>query len=197
MRGILELGLACLPWSASLREWRTRVACLRAWCPEINLPDLGDEALVAARQDWLAPLVAGCVRVAGIDAGALAGALHARLDYAQQRALDEHAPTTLAVPSGMRRALQYAPDAPPVLAVKLQEMFGQRETPAVGGGKVPVVIHLLSPAGRPLAVTGDLPSFWTNAYPSVRKEMRGRYPKHPWPEDPLEAVPTHRTKRRD
>ena len=121
--------------------------------------------------------------------------LQAGLDWRDRGAIDDLAPERLPVPSGNRHRVDYSVD-PPVLAVKLQEVFGATETPAVGGGKVPVVLHLLSPAGRPLQVTQDLPSFWRGADAEVRADMRGRYPKHPWPEDPMAAPPTARTKRR-
>ena len=121
--------------------------------------------------------------------------LRARLDWQQQQRLDTLAPERLAVPSGSHVRIDYA-QSPPVLAVKLQELFGVETTPTVGGGAVPVLIHLLSPAGRPLQITQDLAHFWRNGYAEVRKEMQGRYPKHPWPEDPLSAEPTRHTNRR-
>ena len=116
--------------------------------------------------------------------------------YQQMRELDRLAPTHLTVPTGSHIPLDYSAGTQPVLAVRLQEMFGQIDTPTIGGGKIKVLLHLLSPARRPIAVTQDFPSFWKNAYPQVRKDMRGRYPKHHWPEDPLDAEPTRRTKRR-
>jgi len=122
--------------------------------------------------------------------------LSSLFSHGQLRELDWLAPTHLTVPTGSHIPVEYAAGSRPVLAVRLQEMFGQTETPTVGGGRVKVVLHLLSPAHRPLAVTQDLPSFWQNAYPDVRKDMRGRYPKHHWPENPLEAKPTRRVKRR-
>jgi ATP-dependent helicase HrpB len=195
---IRSLGLEILPWTAearSLRERGTWVA--RASLAPAGWPDLNDQALLAGLDAWLGPFLGGISRKTQFQRIDVGGALRNLFGPAHLALLDRLAPQALRVPTGRHVVLDYSAEKKPVLAVKLQEMFGQRETPAVGGGKVPVVIHLLSPAGRPLAVTGDLPSFWTNAYPSVRKEMRGRYPKHPWPEDPLEAVPTHRTKRRD
>ncbi|HEX7816030.1 ATP-dependent helicase C-terminal domain-containing protein, partial [Dyella sp.] len=108
----------------------------------------------------------------------------------------QHAPDSVTVPSGMTRRLEYAPDEPPVLAVKLQELFGLADTPRIAGGRVPVTLHLLSPAGRPIQVTQDLKGFWERTYPEVRKELKGRYPRHPWPDDPWTAVPTHRAKPR-
>jgi ATP-dependent helicase HrpB len=126
----------------------------------------------------------------------LAQGLSSLLDYPQQQQLDQLAPRTLTIPTGQKVTLDYAVENGPVLAAKLQALFGWTETPTVAGGTVPVVIHLLSPAQRPLAVTADLASFWKNAYPEVRKDMRGRYPKHPWPEDPFTAVAQQGTKKR-
>ena len=116
--------------------------------------------------------------------------------HRQLREMDRYAPAMLEVPSGSHIAIDYTPTDSPALSVKLQELFGLTETPRVGGGRVPVTIHLLSPAARPLAVTQDLRSFWTTTYPEIRKQLRARYPKHPWPEDPLTAVPTRRTIKR-
>jgi ATP-dependent helicase HrpB len=126
----------------------------------------------------------------------LVSALNSLLDYPQQQQLDELAPKALAIPTGQKVMLDYTADNGPVLAAKLQALFGWTETPTVAAGRVPVVTHLLSPAQRPLAVTADLASFWQNAYPQVRKELRGRYPKHPWPEDPLTAQAQQGTKKR-
>jgi ATP-dependent helicase HrpB len=123
-------------------------------------------------------------------------ALSARLDHAQRVALDQYAPESLTVPSGQQRRLDYIPGEPPVLAVKLQELFGLADTPRVGGGRVAVTLHLLSPAGRPIQVTQDLQGFWQRTYPEVRRELKGRYPRHPWPDDPWTAPPTHRAKPR-
>jgi ATP-dependent helicase HrpB len=131
----------------------------------------------------------------------LSDALSSMLDYEQRRALEAHAPEELVVPSGMTRRLEYGardddPGAAPVLAVKLQELFGLADTPRVGDGRIPVMLHLLSPAGRPIQVTQDLSGFWNRTYPEVKKELKGRYPKHPWPDDPWTAVATHRAKPR-
>ena len=122
-------------------------------------------------------------------------ALSTRLSWQQLRMLDEQAPVRIVVPSGSRLALEYPEEGQPVLAVKLQEMFGLAESPTVGWGRVPVLLHLLSPAGRPIQVTTDLRNFWDTVYPQVKKELKGRYPKHPWPEDPWNAVPTRKTNR--
>ncbi|MCC6709214.1 MAG: ATP-dependent helicase HrpB [Gammaproteobacteria bacterium] len=194
--GVASLGLDGLPWSDALREWQARVVNLRAWCPELALPDVSDAALLASADSWLTPLFDGKARLSDLGSGDLAHALHQQLDYAQRRALDEHAPEQLTVPSGMQRKLDYAIGEPPVLAVKLQEMFGLAETPRIARGRVPVLLHLLSPRQTPLQVTQDLKGFWERTYPEVKKEMKGRYPKHPWPDDPWTATATHRAKPR-
>jgi ATP-dependent helicase HrpB len=184
-----------LGWTEPARQLRARVAFLARHDPAGGWPDLDDAALVAALEDWLGPWLRGVTRLDEARRLYLAPALLARLDHAQRERLDRLAPTHLGVPSGSRRPLDYAAD-PPVLAVKLQEMFGQADTPRVCAGRVPVMLHLLSPAQRPVQVTQDLAAFWSRGYAEVRKELRGRYPKHPWPEDPRNAVPTARVKRR-
>jgi ATP-dependent helicase HrpB len=195
LTGIRELGLAALPWSREAASLRTRVDFLHRTLGD-EWPDFSDDALLASLEDWLAPYLTGITRRSQFGQIDLAEALAARLDYAQRRQLDALAPSHIEVPSGSHIAIDYASGDVPVLAVKLQEMFGATSTPAVGDGKVPLLVHLLSPAGRPLQVTRDLATFWKNVYPQVRGEMRGRYPKHPWPDDPLTAPPTARTKRR-
>ncbi|QSP95627.1 ATP-dependent helicase HrpB [Marinobacter salinisoli] len=188
-------GLDSLPWTPQARQWVARVRLL-AQCFPGQWPDTSDPALLNTLEHWLAPYLAGLKKWSDVANLNLPLALATLLDYAQQHQLDELAPTTLAIPTGQKVVLDYTPDSGPVLAAKLQAMFGLTETPRVAGGKVPVVIHLLSPAQRPLAVTSDLASFWRNAYPEVRKDMRGRYPKHPWPEDPLTAPAQQGTKKR-
>ena len=196
------LGLAALPWSEALAQWRARVRSLRAWMPELALPDLSDDALLATRDDWLRPLFEGATRLDALSQDVFADALRARLDWPQRQQVERLAPVRIAVPSGMERRIDYgygdAIDAPvpPVLAVKLQELFGLADTPRIADGRVPLTLHLLSPAGRPLQVTQDLRGFWERTYPDVKKEMKGRYPKHPWPDDPWNAVATHRAKPR-
>ena len=192
--GIRALGIGALPWRKEAETLRARVALLRRLDAK-TWPDWSDAALLASVDDWLAPYLSGITRRAQLSGLDLAEILAARLSYEQRRALDRLAPTHVTAPSGSRVAVDYSAERP-VLAVKLQEMFGVRESPAVANGRVKLLIHLLSPAGRPLAVTQDLAGFWRNAYPQVRGEMRGRYPRHPWPDDPLAAVPTKRTKRR-
>jgi len=196
-----SLGLDVLPWSDGLRQWRARVQSLRAWMPGLGLPDLSDAALLASRDSWLRPLFAGATRIDALSADALGEGLRTRLDWDQRQQVERFAPSRIRVPSGMERGIDYAlehdgsPQAP-VLAVKLQELFGLGETPAIAEGRVPLTLHLLSPAGRPLQVTRDLRGFWERTWPEVRREMKGRYPKHPWPEDPWNAVATHRAKPR-
>lgn len=190
-----------LPWSEALTQWRIRVQCLRAWLPELGLPDLSDAALLATLDDWLLPALAGKTRLDALSVEALAEAVQGRLDWPLRQRLDTLAPTRIAVPSGMQRAITYALDADgtpaaPVLAVKLQELFGLADTPRIADGRVPLTLHLLSPAGRPLQVTQDLRGFWERTYPDVKKEMKGRYPRHPWPDDPWSATATHRAKPR-
>jgi ATP-dependent helicase HrpB len=186
-------GLTLFTWSDAARQWQARVLSLRLWRGE-DWPDVSDQALLARLTDWLEPWVDGISRrgdFARLDVQAMLGALLTRKQQAQLEVL---APTHLAVPSGSRLRLTYSQDgAPPILAVKLQEMFGLADTPAVNDGRAKVMLHLLSPAQRPIQVTQDLRSFWANTYPAVRKELRGRYNKHPWPEDPWNAPPTRRT----
>ncbi len=199
---VRQLGLAALPWSESLRQWRARVRCLRAWCPDLELPDLSDHHLLATLDTWLKPALAGKTRLDALSEVELGEALKRAFDWPLRQRIDTLAPTRIAVPSGLQRPIEYsfdeAADAPlaPVLAVKLQELFGLADTPRIADGRVPLTLHLLSPGGRPLQVTRDLRGFWERTYPEVRKEMKGRYPRHPWPEDPWTANATHRAKPR-
>jgi ATP-dependent helicase HrpB len=151
--------------------------------------------LVATLEDWLGLYLDDCMRRDHLSRLDLAAILNSRLDSRQSRRLAEGAPTHLTVPSGSRIAIEYRPGEAPVLAVKLQEMFGLADTPRVAFGRVAVVLHLLSPARRPIQVTQDLRSFWERTYPEVRRELKGRYPKHPWPDDPWNAPATARTVR--
>ena len=177
-----------LPWTEELGAWRQRIGFLRQLDP--SWPDLSDAALRRSL-DWLEPFVDGLAR--RID---FAQALKALVPWDRQRQLDAMAPTHIEVPSGSRIPLDYSNPAEPVLSVRLQEMFGLSDTPRIAGGQVPVTIHLLSPARRPVQVTRDLASFWKSAYRDVRAELKGRYPKHYWPDDPLIAEPTARTRPR-
>lgn len=194
---VRQLGLEALPWSDEARELAARVESLRRWAPERGLPDCSPEALAATLDEWLGPFLPDRADATGFARVDLAGALKARLDWPAQQALEEGAPTLIPVPSGHRRRLAYAADgSAPVLAVKLQELFGLADTPRVAWGRVPVTLHLLSPAQRPIQVTQDLRGFWERTYPEVKKELKGRYPKHPWPDDPWSAKPTARAKPR-
>jgi ATP-dependent helicase HrpB len=180
-------GLALLPWSHAALDLRRRVAFLRAVDPA--WPDLADEALLGSLRDWLGPRLAGVRSATDLARLDLRALLLSRLSWRQQAALDELAPTHLRVPGGARAAIDYSDPAAPSVSVRLQEVFGLAETPRVAGGRVPLTLVLLSPARRPVQVTRDLASFWLEAYHEVRRELRGRYPKHAWPEDPLRPRP--------
>ncbi|SDX85525.1 ATP-dependent helicase HrpB [Lysobacter enzymogenes] len=208
---VRQLGLDALPWTPGLRQWRARVRGLREWMPELTqgdtpLPDLSDSALLERLDQWLKPALSGKTRLDALDEAGFGEALRSLCDWSWRQKLDALAPTRIVVPSGMERAIEYGYDdhaldgrgaaQAPVLAVKLQELFGLADTPRIADGRVPLTLHLLSPAGRPLQVTQDLRGFWERTYPEVKKEMKGRYPKHPWPDDPWTATATHRAKPR-
>ena len=192
--GIRELGLSALPWTKDLRTLQARIAFVRRVDGE-EWPDLSDTALLATMDNWLLAYLNGLSRQSHLDRLNLADALHAQLTWQQRQALDRLAPTHITVPSGSRIPIDYSEDVP-VVAVRLQEMFGLTQTPTVADGRVPLLIHLLSPANRPVQVTRDLASFWAGAYRDVKRDLRGQYPKHHWPDDPLTAIPTRRAKRR-
>jgi ATP-dependent helicase HrpB len=195
LAGIRALGVGCLPWTRELEQWRARVMFARAHDERggSSWPDLSDAALLASAGDWLAPWLEGITRREQLARVDLRGALHGLLDWDARRRLDEFAPTHLTVPSGSRIAIDYASGVP-TLSVRLQEVFGLTSSPRVADGRVPVTMELLSPARRPVQVTRDLESFWARGYHEVRKELKGRYPKHYWPEDPHEAVATRRVR---
>ncbi|WP_431688043.1 ATP-dependent helicase HrpB [Hahella sp. NBU794] len=194
LTAVRRKGLDSLPWSDAARQWRARVTLMRRQQPDA-WPELSDDALLADLENWLGPFLNGVSNWAGLQKLDLLSALKTLIDYTAQQALDAQAPVALTIPTGQKVTLDYLAESGPVLAAKLQALFGWTETPRVAGGRVPVVIHLLSPSQRPLAVTSDLASFWRNSYPEVRKDMRGRYPKHPWPEDPLTAEAKQGTKK--
>jgi ATP-dependent helicase HrpB len=196
IQGIRESGLASLAWSAAAEKLRARICCLREWQPEAGWPDFSGQALHDELELWLAPYLFGLSTLKSCCTLNLERILRDRLDFSQQQRLNRDAPTHIQVPSGSRIPLRYQPGRPPVLAVRLQEMFGLAETPAVCQDKVQVLLHLLSPAGRPVQVTRDLRGFWDTGYFAVRRELKGRYPRHHWPEDPWKAVATPRVKRR-
>jgi ATP-dependent helicase HrpB len=195
LAGIRELGLAALPWTKELRAWQARVLFLRGIDPA-GWPDVSDTALAATLEHWLLPWLGGMTRRAHLARLDLAATLRALLGYEQQRRLEELAPTHVAVPSGSRIALDYLDGAVPSLSVRLQEVFGLTDTPRLAGGRVAVLMKLLSPARRPVQVTQDLRSFWEKGYHDVKKELKGRYPRHYWPDDPHRAEPTRRVRPR-
>jgi ATP-dependent helicase HrpB len=165
---------------------------LSAWMPDLNLPVFNSDAL----SELLPQICIGCRSFADLRDADWINAVQNRLTPQQRRAVEREAPESLVVPSGSRIVLRYEEGRPPVLAVRIQEVFGWRETPRVAAGRVRVLLHLLAPSNRPQQVTDDLASFWVNTYPRIRKELRIRYPKHAWPEDPLTAPPERRPKRR-
>jgi len=187
-------GVAALPWGEASAALRARAAFLHGLDPAA--PDLSDAALLADLGVWLAPTLAGKSALGQLTDQGLEAALRARLDHAAQRRLDAEAPPRFEAPTGSRLAIDYAAEGGPRVDVRVQELYGLTRHPAVAGGRVPLVLALLSPAHRPIQLTRDLPGFWRGAWAEVRKEMRGRYPKHPWPEDPAAATPTTRAKPR-
>ena len=192
-------GLELLPWTPELRQWQARVNLLRRLDlegkGESEWPDVSDAALLASLEDWLLPYLGKVSRLAHFANLELPGILHGLLPWPLPQRLDELAPRTLQVPSGSNIRLDYS-EFPPVLAVRLQELFGLADTPRIAGGRLAVKLHLLSPAQRPVQVTQDLANFWRSTYAEVKKDLKGRYPKHYWPDDPLIAEPTARAKPR-
>ena len=191
---VRQRGIAALPWTKASAQLRERIAFLHASDP--SFPDVSDAALFSNLHDWLGPRLHGLRRWDEVQRLDLVSILEAMLPWEQRRRLDELAPTHLDVPSGSRIPVDYSDPAAPVLAVRLQEVFGWTDTPRIGGGRVPLTLHLLSPAHRPVQVTRDLASFWRTTYFDVKKDLKGRYPKHYWPDDPLQAEPTARAKPR-
>ncbi|MDF1529862.1 MAG: ATP-dependent helicase HrpB, partial [Sedimenticola sp.] len=181
--GVRQMGLNSLVWSDSLLQWRERVASLREWQPDDGWPDLSDSSLLERMEEWLAPWLGGITKADQLKKLDLGGLLNSLLSWEQQQRLDRLAPVYLDMPSGTRKRLTYHAGHVPVLAVRLQELFGLQQTPTVCNGSVQVMLHLLSPAQRPIQVTQDLAGFWQRTYAEVRKELKGRYPKHYWPED--------------
>jgi ATP-dependent helicase HrpB len=193
-RGVLSLGLARLPWTRELKQRRDRVMFLRraegeAW------PDLSDEVLSAA-PGWLAPFLVGKTKLDAIGADDLASALEAALPWDLARRLPQEAPTHFQAPTGTAAPIDYEAEGGPAIALRVQELFGLSEHPALAGGRIPLTLHLLSPANRPIQITRDLPGFWRGSWAAVRSDLRGRYPRHFWPEDPAAAAPTARAKPR-
>ena len=202
LTGIRSMGLNCLPWTKDATNLRQRLAFIHEhqdrlpnMQSELVWPDVSDKGLLRSLEIWLAPYLPAMRKASQLRQLNMETILLSTLDWSQQTLLEKMAPTHFQVPSGSHIRIDYSDAQSPVLPVKLQEMFGATETPAILNRQVPLTIHLLSPAGRPLQVTRDLVSFWQNGYPSVRAEMRGRYPKHPWPENPLTAQATRKTNR--
>ena len=193
--GIARLGIDRLPWSKALRQWRDRVVFLRR-AEGDEWPDLSDAALAASAAEWLGAALGGKTALADVSADELTGAVHGLLPWNLRRRLEAEAPTHFAAPSGSSVPIDYEAEEGPKLAIRVQELFGLDRHPAIAGGRVPLVVELLSPAHRPVQVTRDLPGFWRGSYGAVKAEMKGRYPRHPWPDDPLAAPPTRRAKRR-
>ncbi len=193
-RGVLALGLARLPWTKALKQQRDRVMFLaqaegEAW------PDLSDQAL-AADPGWLAPFLIGKTKLDEIGADDLASALDAALSWDLARRLVDEAPTHFQAPTGTAAPIDYEAEGGPAIALRVQELFGLSEHPSLAGGRIPLTLHLLSPAHRPIQITRDLPGFWRGSWAAVRSDLRGRYPRHFWPEDPAAAAPTARAKPR-
>ncbi|TXE43797.1 ATP-dependent helicase HrpB [Serratia marcescens] len=188
-------GLAVLNWEGAAEQLRVRLQCAQAWLPEAEWPAMDEEPLLAALEQWLLPSLNGVRDLRGLKQVNIAEALSRLLDWQQKQRLDNALPTHYTVPTGSRLPIRYEAGKPPALAVRLQEVFGEQRSPMLAEGRIPVVLELLSPAHRPLQITGDLAAFWQGAYREVQKEMKGRYPKHVWPDDPATAVPTRRTKK--
>jgi ATP-dependent helicase HrpB len=184
--GIAGLGLDCLPWTKALRLWCARIGFLRQ--VDATWPDLSEQALLKDDMDWLVPYLEGVT--------ALEQALQAQLDHHQLRDLDKQAPAVFVAPTGQAHPIDYGGEQGPVLAIRVQELFGLQQHPALAGGKIPLTLHLLSPAHRPIQITRDLPGFWKGSWAAVKSEMKGRYPKHVWPDDPAHSLPTLRAKPR-
>jgi ATP-dependent helicase HrpB len=193
--GLAQVGLERLPWSKALQQWRDRVMFLRkaegdAW------PDLSDAALATERATWLAPVLHDKTSLAQVSASDLSDAVMGLLAWDLRARLDREAPTHFEAPTGSQVAIDYEAEQGPTIAIRVQELFGLNVHPSIAQGKVPLVVELLSPAHRPVQVTRDLPGFWRGSYAAVRTDLRGRYPRHPWPDDPANAMPTRRAKPR-
>jgi ATP-dependent helicase HrpB len=193
--GLIAAGLDKLPWSKSAKQWRDRVMFLRKAEGE-GWPDLSDDGLIASAADWLVPALYDKTSLKEFFAGDMSEALLTLLPWELRARLEREAPTHFEAPTGTMLAIDYEAEQGPTIAVRLQELFGLNTHPSIAKGKVPLVLELLSPAQRPVQVTRDLPGFWRGSYAAVRSDLRGRYPRHPWPEDPASAIPTRRVKPR-
>lgn len=192
--GVAQLGIGTLPWSKAQLQLRNRVGFLRA--NDESWPDLSDAALAATVDEWLQPYLSGKTRVSEIDASTLEQALTSALPWLMRQRLDAEAPTHFEAPTGNSHALDYESAAAPALHIRVQELFGLKEHPAIARGRLPLTLNLLSPAHRPIQITRDLPGFWAGSWAAVKADMRGQYPKHVWPDDPANAIPTSRAKPR-
>ena len=195
LAGIRKAGLSVLPWNEQNKALLTRLRCAHQWLPELGFVDYSDDALIGDLENWLLPYLTGVTGPVQMKKIPLTEALLSRLAWSLQQRLDKELPTHFTVPTGSKIKLRYNDNSAPSLPVRIQEMFGQANKPAVANGRVPIVIELLSPAQRPLQITQDLLGFWNGSYAEVKKEMKGRYPKHYWPDNPLEAMPTRRVKK--
>jgi ATP-dependent helicase HrpB len=198
LAGVRQLGIAALPWTRELRLWQARVSLMGQFAvpaPQ-SWPDVSDEALAATLDSWAPPWITGFARREHLARMDLGNALRGRLSYAQGAILEREAPTHFVVPSGSRIPIDYLDGEVPTLSVRLQELFGMQATPSIAAGRLPLLLKLLSPAGRPVQITRDLVSFWERGYHEVKKDLKGRYPKHYWPEDPYTAAPTRRVRPR-
>ncbi|WP_423415955.1 ATP-dependent helicase HrpB [Hyphomicrobium sp. B1] len=193
-RGLADIGVAALPWTKAQLQLRNRVSFLRR--NDETWPDLSDAALASTIDDWLSPFLLGKTRTTDVDAETLETALNALLPRQMRVRLDDEAPTHFTAPTSNRHPLDYESDDAPALHIRVQELFGLKEHPAIARGRLPLTLHLLSPAHRPIQITRDLPGFWAGSWRAVRADMRGQYPKHVWPEDPATALPTARAKPR-
>jgi ATP-dependent helicase HrpB len=190
--GIVEEGLDILPWTRAARQLQQRIECISQ--SDQGWPEVSDHALLTSLKEWLAPHLYGKKNRDDLQRLHLFDIIQNMLSWEQRRELDVFAPTHLVVPSGSHIPIDYSDPAAPFVAVRLQEMFGLSETPSIARGRVALTLHLLSPSQRPVQVTRDLASFWRNAYFEVKKDLKGRYPKHNWPDDPLHALPTNRAR---
>ncbi len=193
--GLAKIGIGRLPWSKAQLQLRDRVGFLRASGGE-EWPDLTDAVLAGSVSEWLCPFLVGKTKLSEIDADDLSAALDALLPWNLKRRLDEEAPTHFEAPTGNRHAIDYETTGAPALHIRVQELFGLMQHPAIARGKLPLTLHLLSPAHRPIQITRDLPGFWKGSWGAVKADMKGRYPRHPWPDDPASAAPTARAKPR-
>jgi ATP-dependent helicase HrpB len=193
--GLVRAGLHRLPWTRPLRQWRDRAMFLRRHLGA-EWPDLSDGALADRAGEWLAPMLHGKIALADISADELSDAIQALVPWQMKRKIDAEAPTHFAAPSGSSVPIDYEAEEGPKLSIRVQELFGLDRHPSIAGGRVPLVVELLSPAHRPVQVTRDLPGFWRGSYAAVKTELKGRYPRHPWPDDPLAAPATRRAKPR-